>query len=303
MPELGAHLWGYVSLACIGSGIFIAVLTLGRNRPEDSPRLGARGLKRHNAIESGGSFATFEPLVRMVAGWIAYFPLTDQRRDVDQLLKHAGDWLGVTANEFFALSVLSSVGMGILGGAILYLSEQPAIGIVVFIGFGALMPYLQVTGVRDDRFKQCNRALPGSIDLASLCMGAGLDFPGAIRQIVDKSGNKADALHEEWERILQELELGRTRRQALENFADRVPTEAVRDFVGAVIQSEEKGNPLAEVLRIQATMLRMRRSVMAEEAAARAAVLMMGPLMLIFGAIILCLMGPFVIQGMSAEGL
>ncbi|MEZ4339553.1 MAG: hypothetical protein R3B82_23265, partial [Sandaracinaceae bacterium] len=62
----------------------------------------------------------------------------------------------------------------------------------------------------------------------------------------------------------------------------------------------EKGNPLAEVLRIQATMLRMRRSVMAEEAAARAAVLMMGPLMLIFCAIILVLLGPFIVQSMES---
>ncbi|HHH28490.1 MAG TPA: type II secretion system F family protein, partial [Polyangiaceae bacterium] len=109
-----------------------------------------------------------------------------------------------------------------------------------------------------------------------------------------------DSLVEEFRFMLRELELGRTRRQALENFADRCPTEAVRDFVGTVIQSEEKGNPLAEVLRIQATMLRMRRSVMAEEAAARAAVLMMGPLMLIFSAIILVLLGPFIVQSMES---
>ena len=66
------------------------------------------------------------------------------------------------------------------------------------------------------------------------------------------------------------------------------------------MQSEEKGNPLAEVLRIQANMLRMRRSVLAEESAARAAVLMMGPLMLIFGAIILVLLGPFIINSMES---
>ena len=70
----------------------------------------------------------------------------------------------------------------------------------------------------------------------------------------------------------------------------------VSPVVGAVVQAEEKGNPLGEVLRIQASMLRMRRSVMAEEAAAKAAVMLIGPLMLIFGAIMLCLMGPFVIS-------
>lgn len=296
MSEIPPHLYAYLAMAMVGAGLFIGVLTLGRNRPEDSPRFGGRGLKRHQAMAEGGQFATFEPMVRMVAGWIAYFPLSDQRRQVDELLKHAGDWLGLTANEFFAVCAISGFASGLGGLVVTQLMEWPPILFVIFVAIGSLMPYFRVTGERDERFKQCNRSLPGSIDLASLCMGAGLDFPGAIRQIVDKSGNKEDALHAEWERILQELELGRTRRQALENFADRVPTEPVRDFVGAVVQSEEKGNPLAEVLRIQAGMLRMRRSVMAEEAAARAAVLMMGPLMLIFGAIILCMLGPFMVQ-------
>jgi tight adherence protein C len=285
----------------VAAGIIIGVFTLGRNKPGTSPRLGMRGRKRQRALEEGGLFATAEPVMRMVAGWVAYFPFTDQRRRVDELLKHAGDWKGLTANEYFALCLLSSLFMGLLGLVLANLAELPTVSFIAFAGLGLLMPYLQVTGERDRRFKECNRALPQSIDLASLCMGAGLDFPGAIRQIVDKSGNREDALHEEWETILQELELGRTRRQALENFADRVPTEAVRDFVSAVVQSEEKGNPLAEILRIQATMMRMRRSVMAEEAAARAALLMMGPLMLIFGAIILCLMGPFIIQGMQTD--
>lgn len=296
-----ARAYAYLAMLMIASGIVIGVFTLGRNRPEDSPLLGMRGRKRQRALEEGGLFASSEPMIRMVAGWIAYFPLTDQRRRIDELLKHAGDWNGLTANEYFALCGISMVGMGLFGLVFANVAGLPAILFVAFAGLGLLMPYMQVTGERDRRFKECNRSLPGSIDLASLCMGAGLDFPGAIRQIVDKSGNKEDALHEQWETILQELELGRTRRQALENFADRVPTEAVRDFVSAVVQSEEKGNPLAEVLRIQATMMRMRRSVMAEESAARAALLMMGPLMLIFGAIILCLMGPFIIQGMQTD--
>jgi tight adherence protein C len=294
--DIPARYYAYLSMLMVGTGLFLAVFTLGRNKPEDSPRLGARGLKRQRAIEAGGTFVSFEPMIRMMAGWIAYFPLTDQRRQMDELLKHAGDWLGMTPNEFYALTGIGFIFDSLAGLVVLTVSESPPIFFVIFGAVGAMVPYFQITGERDRRFKEVNRALPQSIDLASLCMGAGLDFPGAMRQIVDKAGNKNDSLVEEFERLLQELELGRTRRQALENFADRVPTESVRDFVGAVVQAEEKGNPLAEVLRIQATMLRMRRSVMAEEAAARAAVLLMGPLMLIFGAIILCLLGPFMVQ-------
>lgn len=296
---MNALTYGIGAAALLSSGLFLAVHTLARNPPVTTPRLGLRGLKRQQALAEGGSFVTVEPAMRFVAGWVAHLPLGDRRRAVDEMLKHAGDWLGLTANEFIALGILGGVGFGAFGIVAVNLAELPSALVFFFAGLGAVLPYVQVTGQRARRFKEVNRSLPGSIDLASLCMGAGLDFPGSIRQIVDKAGRK-DALVEELAFILQELELGRTRRQALENFADRVPTEAVRDFVGTVIQAEEKGNPLAEVLRIQANMLRMRRSVMAEEAAARAAVLMMGPLMLIFCAIVILLLGPFIVQGMQA---
>lgn len=291
--------YAYASLTMIVSGFALGIFTLARNPPVDTPRLGMRGLKRQEALAEGGSFASLEPLMRMVAGWVAHLPLGDRRRQIDEMLKHAGGWLGLTANEFVALSGLGVVGFTIMGLTAVTLAELPSIMVFFFAGLGGLLPYLRATGERERRFKEVNRALPGAIDLASLCMGAGLDFPGSLRQIVEKAGRR-DSLVEELSFILQELELGRTRRQALENFADRVPTEAVRDFVGTVVQSEEKGNPLAEVLRIQARMLRMRRSVMAEEAAARAAVLMMGPLMLIFGAIILVLLGPFIVNSMQS---
>jgi tight adherence protein C len=291
--------YAYASMAMIVSGVMLGIFTLARNPPVDTQRLGVRGLKRQEALAEGGGFATIEPLMRLVAAWAAHLPLGDRRRQIDEMLKHAGGWLGLTANEFVALSFLGAVGFTGMGLVAVTLLELPSILVFFFGGLGGILPYVRASGELQRRFKEVNRALPGSIDLASLCMGAGLDFPGSLRQIVDKAGRR-DALVEEMSFILQELDLGRTRRQALENFADRVPTEAVRDFVGTVVQSEEKGNPLAEVLRIQATMLRMRRSVMAEEAAARAAVLMMGPLMLIFGAIILVLLGPFIVNSMQS---
>jgi len=69
----------------------------------------------------------------------------------------------------------------------------------------------------------------------------------------------------------------------------------VRELVGAIVQAEEKGTPLAEVLRIQAGMLRMRRTILAEESAARAGVLMMIPLIMLLGSILIILMGSMVI--------
>jgi len=298
-PSTLTILVGFVSLGLFAVGVASAVFVLARNPPAVPPRLGARGLRRAQALAEGGLFPLVEPPMRVTAGWLSHLPLAERRSSIDEQLVHAGDWLGLTADEYLALTLLSGVSVAVFGISIITLLEVPAIFAFFFAGLGLVLPYMRLTGEIARRFKEVNRSLPAAIDLAALCMNAGLDFPGSLRQFVDKSPSKEDTLVVEFGRILQELELGRTRRQALENFADRCPTEAVRDFVGAVVQAEEKGNPLAQVLRIQAGMLRMRRSIMAEENAARAAVMMMGPLMLIFCAIIIILLGPFIVNSMG----
>jgi tight adherence protein C len=167
---------------------------------------------------------------------------------------------------------------------------------IVCAPLGAAIPYLQISGEAQRRLKQINRGLPYAIDLIALGMSAGLDFPGAIQQVVDKSSNPNDALIEELQRLLQELQLGTTRKQALAEFAKRAPTNSVNEFVSAVVQAEERGNPVAEVLSIQAGVSRQRRSVAAEEAAARAGVAMIAPLMLLVLCVLLLLLGPIILR-------
>ncbi len=155
---------------------------------------------------------------------------------------------------------------------------------------------MTVSSTAADRFKAVNRRLPYAIDLLALAMGAGLDFPGAVRQVVEKSASPDDALVEEFTLMLQALQVGRTRRQALEDFAERVPSDPVKEFVGAVVQAELRGNPVANVLRIQAEVSRQRRSVRAEEAAAKAGVAMVGPLMLVFLCILILIVSPMIMK-------
>ena len=158
------------------------------------------------------------------------------------------------------------------------------------------MPYFVVSGEAQERLKQIGRGLPYVIDLMALAMSAGQDFPGAVRQVVEKSSNPDDALVEEFTRILQELQLGRTRKQSLIGFASRAPVESVQEFVSAVVQAEERGNPVADVLQIQASVSRLRRSVKAEEMAAKAGVAMVAPLFLLFFCIMLLVIAPMILQ-------
>lgn len=287
-----------LSLCTLSLSVGMMVYVLGRIRPLERPHLGLRGLRRQDALDGNVFFRLMEPLVRRVGAWAAQLPLVRTRRALSRRLMNSGEWLGLSADELIALVLVSSLAGALMASAVDSAFAMGLGSVALWLGviLGASVPLARVSSEATRRFRQVNRGLPGAIDLAALCMGAGLDFPGALRQIVDKSPDKKDALFEELGRIIQELELGRTRRQALETFAVRVPTDAVRDFVSASVQAEEKGTPIADILRVQAQMLRMRRSVLAEEAAAKAAVMLILPLMLIFISIILVLMGPFVVN-------
>ena len=259
-------------------------------------RLGMRGLKRRRAIENNPAWAQIEPLVRWfgvrVSGWLS----DDAREALDKQLRLAGDWMGLTPEEYIGLSIVGLLG-GLLFGAVFGLLIGANTLMIGICGpLFASLPYFQISSEAERRLKQINRGLPMAIDLMALAMSAGLDFPGAIRQVVEKSSDATDALVEELQRILQELQLGRTRRQSLVDFGERVPSEQVNEFVNAIIQAEERGNPVAEVLLIQAGVSRQRRSVRAEELAARAGVAMVGPLFLLFGCIMLLVVAPMIMK-------
>jgi len=251
-------------------------------------------------MQSVALFASFEPILRFLAGILGPMPLNSVRSHLEKTeLKRSGYCLGMTADEYLAISLTSGVILGTIAALFAKYSGAGMTLVVPCVAFGLVLPKIQVQEITRKRAKVITRGLPHSIEIAALCMGAGLDFPGALRMLVQAESNSDNPLTQEFGSILEELELGHTRRQALVNFAGRVRTPAVRDFVNAVVQAEQKGNPLARVLQVQGRMLNMRRSVAAEEAAARAGVLMMGPMVLLLACILLLLMGPFLVKGIG----
>jgi len=283
----------------LGLAVFIAAFRIASVPVPPAPRLGHRGAARFKALESSSLFATAEPVMRFIAGLVARLPLSRFRKKQELELMRGGNFLGLTADEFVALSLLSALAFGGTAACLTNLAGMKSSLFVPGAVLGLILPKAQLQGVIRERMKTITRGLPHSIEIAALCMGAGLDFPGAIRMLVNANRSQVDPLREEFANILEELDLGHTRKQALLGFADRVRSPAVRDFVNAVVQAEQKGNPLAKVIQVQGRMLNMRRSVAAEEAAARAGVLMIGPMVLLLGTIMLFLMGPFMVKGIG----
>ncbi len=266
----------------------------------DTPETGARGLARAIARERK-NFGPFEALLRLLATHASKLPLTKKRRELDTALTAAGEMQGMTPDEVIVFIGFSSIA-GLLSGYYFFVTIDSVYIALFCVLLGPLVPTMQLASKKKDRCKEIGRGLPAAIDLAALCMGAGLDFPGAISHVVENMRDVRSPVRQELQRILQELSLGRTRKQALQSFSDRVQTDAVKEFVSAVVQAEEKGTPLSEVLAVQADALRGRRSVLAEEAAARAGVLLMIPMLLMMISIALLLMGPLLIE-MSSGGM
>ncbi len=285
----------YAFIAVVTVAVFMAVYAVASTPSRVASRLGMRGLKRQRAIADNPAWAQVEPLVRWLGVRVSGIIGDGLRNKMDRQLMLAGDYLGLTPEEYVALSILSGIA-GVAFGALAGVMTGMGASLMLATGpVGAALPYLAVSGEASRRLKDINRGLPYAADLLALAMSAGQDFPGAVRQVVEKTSDPDDALVEEFTRLLQELQVGQTRRQALLGFASRAPIDSVSEFVSAIVQAEERGNPVADVLQIQANVSRMRRSVRAEELAAKAGVQMVGPLFLLFFCIMLLVMGPMVL--------
>jgi tight adherence protein C len=274
---------------------FVGALVAASLPSHPASRLGRRGKRRVEAIAKYPSWAKVEPLVRWLGVQVGRFLPSSMKQSLDHEILYAGDYLGIVAQECAALCLLSGLLGGCLGALLEAFAHTHGLVIIAFTTFGLIAPYLELGNAKAQRFMGVARSLPYAVDLFSLGMSAGLDFPAAVRQFVSKA-MPDDPLAEEMEYTLQMLSLGNTRRAALLDFAHRVPIDVVREFVQTVIHAEEKGHPLADALVIQAGVSRMRRSVRAEEEAAKAGVKLIIPLTFVFGAMLLLILAPIFIK-------
>ena len=289
-----------LAIGLFALGMALAMGTLAAQSSDEPRYYGMRGLRRRALVSAGGLFAMLDPTLRFCAPFARRLPLGNLRASIQIALYRAGDFMGLTADELIVCSLASALAVGVGFAQLVSFAGLPWVLAVFGAGLGVTIPYVVVTGRATARQARVERALPPAIDLMALCMSAGLGFTGAVKEVVSKGTHEEEPLREELSFLLHQIALGQTRDRALLTLADRVPSSAVRLFVSAVRQAEEKGTPLAEVLEIQAQSLRLRRSVAGEEAASKAAVRMLFPLLLVLVSILLVLMGPFVLRNSAA---
>ena len=237
------------------------------------------------------------PILQRAAELVARLTPAQTVERTRQKLEIGGMAHRVQPTVFLAVRYLLAIGLG----AALLLSLgtlsvpifQRIVLIIAGTALGFFLPVLWLGSKIRNRKDSVQKALPDALDLLTICVEAGLGFDAAMAKVVEKWDND---LSEAFAKVLQEIQFGKVRREALRSMADNLDVSDVSTFVAAVIQADQLGVSIAKVLRIQSNEMRVRRRLRAEELARQAPIKIMIPIaFLIFPALFIVLLGPSVI--------
>jgi len=206
----------------------------------------------------------------------------------------AGNPNNLSANDFLGLIGVCMLGTAALVFLLLGLAgaDPPTTMLMALVGLaiGYLLPNAWLSSKIRARQKEIQRAMPDSLDLLVISVEAGLGFDAAVQRLTEKANH---ALAREFRRVIAEVRMGRTRREALKEMVLRTEVPDLNTFVSAIIQADQLGVSVAKVLTVQADQIRMLRRQRAEEAAAKAPLKMLFPMiLLIFPSMFIVILGP-----------
>ncbi len=206
------------------------------------------------------------------------------------------DWLGVKLLAAIVTALLTFfAGLALKGAPVGILAAM------VGAALGFILPEFWLGRKIQARGMAMILQLPDALDLLTISVEAGLGFDAALAKVVEKMEGP---LVNEFRQALAEIRMGRTRREALRDIVARADAQPVANFIGAIVQAEQLGVPIAKVLQIQSQQLRIERRQRAEEAAAKAPVKMLFPMVgCIFPTIFIVILGPAIITVMGGVGI
>ncbi len=296
------------TLAILGLGLVFVGLYLPRSGKDViAERLAAFNQRPRSLeeIELQQPFTerVLRPFIRQLADALSRFqqarskdPLKTQVKGLEAIqrkLALAGNPYRWTPADYLGMKAFAAL---VLGGVLFFLMTISGETGYAFIfgaigaGFGWFGPDLLLRSKTQLRQKQIQRALPDALDLLVISVEAGLGFDAAIQRLVEK---RDDALSTEFARVLAEMRVGRSRRDALKDMVLRTQVADLNNFVGAILQAEQLGVSVTKVLTVQADQMRVIRRQRAEEKAAQLQLKMIFPLAIfIFPAICVVIMGP-----------
>ncbi len=296
-----------VGIAGIFAGVFLSLAAVGVFTNE------ARGVSKSLEVMAAFSAApasmkeeldpsfndrVVTPLLDRFVGLGRRLTPNDYAERIQRKLDVAGNPPGLTVDRIVSLKVVG-IGVGVVAGALFAVlldwSMLRTVGVAAIsavVGYYAPNLYLYQKG--HDRTEQMQRALPDALDLLSISVEAGLGFDAALSQV---ARNTTGPLAQELARVLQEMQIGLGRSAALRALGERNALADLRSFTSAMVQADDFGIPVGQVLRVQSGEIRLTRRQRAEEQAQKVPVKIMIPLVLfILPCLFIAVIGPAVIS-------
>ncbi len=292
----------FATIVCFVLGI----ASMGQSQGSAAARARLEGFRTGGSepeltvVRAGILSRLFGPALHGAAGMLGNLLPKSMIKGVERQLVTAGE--PMTIQGFLTMDLVASVAATSLGflivvtsGIKLFPTGAGIFLVTALIGF--YMPFYLIKSRSKQRQHAIIKSLPDAFDLITTCVEAGLGLDAALARVAEKVEGP---FAEELTRMLRDVALGKTRRDALKELGQRTGVPDLIQFTNAVIQAEAMGSSVGQVLRVQADQLRVARRQRAEQAAYKAPVKMLFPLVLfIFPSLFIVILGPAIITIMN----
>ena len=285
-------------LAGVGGAIFLGVLALVLGTGKSTAQAPGKELQPQAPARPARLTAYEEPLPTVMARLRSValkLSPSDYTKRLQRRLDLAGNPRNMPAERVLALKGVGLV-LGTMAGLLLGLHRGPFIIVWALVGaaIGFFLPDVLVRNAGEHRQQDLLKALPDALDMLTVCVEAGLGFDSALGRVAT---NTEGPMAEECSRVIQEMQFGKSRAEALRSLADRTDVPEIKSFVSALIQAGELGISIGSVLREQAVEMRIRRRQRAEEKAQKLPVKILLPLITcLLPAMFVVVLGPAAIK-------
>ncbi len=259
--------------------------------------------KKDRIFEENSFIRIIYPMVLVFGAMASRWKIKPKLMNMlERRIESAGYPYGFSKFEYIGFALTLSLLMMLLFAFFNYSLVSSVNIFSLIIGFlvGNIMPYFFLANQSDERKIKIYKDLPYKLDVLTMAVEAGLDFFSAIKRMVAQDTTDSPLI-EEFFQFLQEVRMGKTKREALKDLARRADVESLNSVVSAIAQAETMGTPVAQVLKVQAESLRITRSQRAEKAAGEASVKIMFPLIFILFCTILILFGGIIVRWMTGQ--
>ncbi len=287
-----------------GLGVLLVFFAIAGARPMDpvQARLSQLGSMQARTLEElelqQPLFErTLRPLAARLSGVAQRFASPSKVSRTEKRLAMAGNPGALRTIDFLGLKLVMAVLVAGVGFFVLVIVAGNVpfgmVAAVALAAMGFMAPEMWLSRRIKKRQKQILLALPDTLDLLTVSVRAGLSFDGALAKVVERTKGP---LADEFRRSLSEIRVGKVRRDAMRDIVSRTDVQPLSNFIGAIVQAEQLGVPIAKVLQVQSEQMRIERRQRAEEMAAKAPIKMLFPLVgCIFPSMFIVILGPAII--------